>query len=88
MPGQDEQDAGDQPAAGAVEQPAGVDGQLLRLGAGQQHAVVQRVQEPLLADPALLVDQLVLHHRDLAGRSAEGLQRDGEPRLGRLARTG
>ena len=42
------------------------------------------MQESLLADPALLVDQLVLHHRDLPGRSAEGLQRDGEPGPRRL----
>lgn len=31
------------------------------------------------------VDEFVVHHRDLAGGSAEGLQRDGEPGLGRLA---
>ena len=82
--GEHEQDAGHEPAEGAVEQPAGVDGELLGLRAGQQHAVVQGVQEPALTDPALLVDQLVLHHRDLAGRTAEGLQRDREPRPGRL----
>ena len=77
--GQHEQAAGDQPAAGAVQQPADVGGQLLRLGAGQQHAVVHRVQEPALADPPLLVDERPLHDGDLAGRAAEGLQRDGEP---------
>ena len=42
---QDEEDAGDDPAPGAVQQPAEVDRQLLRLGAGKQHAEVQRVQE-------------------------------------------
>ena len=77
--GEDEQDARGQAAAGAVQQPAGVDGQLLRLRAGQQHAVVQRVQKPLLTDPALLVHQGLLHDRDLAGRAAEGLQRDEKP---------
>ena len=44
--------AGDEPALGLVQQPADVDGELLRLGAGQEHAVVERVQEPRLADPA------------------------------------
>jgi hypothetical protein len=77
--GEDEQDAGDQAAAEAVEEPADVDGQLLGFGAGQEHAVVEGVQEPLGADPAALLDQLALHDRDLAGWAAEGLQRDGEP---------
>ena len=83
-PGQHEQPAGDQPAAGAVEQPAGVDRELLGLRTGQQHAVVEGVQETLLTDPALLVDQLVLHDRDLPGRAPEGLQGDREPGPGRL----
>ena len=43
---QDEERAGDEPALGAVQKPADVDGELLRLGAGQEHAVVERVQEP------------------------------------------
>ena len=84
-PGMHEQHARDQAAEPAVEQPAGVDRELLRLRSGQQHAVAQRVQEPPLADPAALVDQLALHDRDLAGRTPERLQRDAEPRPGRLA---
>jgi hypothetical protein len=83
--GNDEQDPGDQAATKAVEQPADVDGELLCLGAGQQHAVVQGVQESLLADPALLVDEHPLHDGDLSGRPAEGLQRDGKPRPHRFA---
>ena len=59
------------PPQRAVHQPADVDGELLRLGAGQQHAVVERVQEPLLADPAAPLDQLAVHDRDLACRPAE-----------------
>ena len=47
-----------EPADAAVEQPARVDGELLGLRTGQQHAVAQRVQEPALADPAPLVDEL------------------------------
>src|SRR3712207_8148296 len=37
------------------------------------------VQKALLTDPSLLVDQLALHQRDLARRTAEGLQGDLEP---------
>lgn len=81
-PGQHEQSARDQAAAHSVEQPADVDRELLCLGAWEQGAVRKGVQESLLADPALLVDQDALHDRDLAGRTTEGLQRDGEPDLG------
>lgn len=35
------------------------------------HPIVQRVQEPLLADPAALLDQLLVHQGDLAGGAAE-----------------
>ena len=44
-----------------MQQPADVGGQLLGLGAGQQHAVIHGVQEPALADPPLLIDQHPLH---------------------------
>jgi hypothetical protein len=39
--------------------------------ARQQHAVVERVEEPLLADPLLFLDKDAVHHRDLPGGSAE-----------------
>jgi hypothetical protein len=47
------------PAPGAVHQPADVGGELLRLWSGQQHAVVERVQEAAFADPAPFLDQLL-----------------------------
>jgi len=62
-----------------VHQPADIDGKLLRLGAGQQGAVVERLQEAVLADPPLLLDDDAMHHRDLAGRAAEGERRDTGP---------
>ena len=68
-----------------MHQPADIDGELLRLGAGQQGAVVQRLQEALLADPLLLLDDDAMHHRDLAGRAAEGERGDARPDLHRLA---
>ena len=84
--GQDEQHAGHQAAERAVHQPADIGRELLRLRPRQQHAVVERVQEPALGDPALLLDQDAMHHRDLPGRAAEAQQRDAQPDAERLAR--
>ena len=78
-PGQDEQQARRQSALQPVHQPADVDRQLLGLGAGQQHAVVERVQKTPLADPAFLVDQDAVHDRDLPGGPAETQRRDPGP---------
>ena len=77
--GQHEERPGDQPADRSVQEPADVDGQLLRLGPGKEHAVVEGVQEPPFPDPAQLVDQRAVHDRDLAGRAAERLERNPEP---------
>ena len=82
---QHEQDAGDQPAAHAMQQPADVGRELLRLRSRQQHAEVERVQEARLVDPFLLVDHDAMHHRDLAGRAAEVDAADLEPCLEELA---
>ena len=68
---QHEQDAGHEPAAHAMQQPADIGRELLRLRPRQQHAEVERVQETLLLDPFLLVDHDAMHHGDLAGRPAE-----------------
>jgi len=54
-----------------MQQPADVSRQLLCLGAGQQHAVVECVQETFFGDPAPTFDQLLMHDRDLPGRPAE-----------------
>src|SRR5205809_814214 len=43
----------------------------MRFGAGENHAVVERVQEASLGDPALLLDELAMHDCDLPGRTAE-----------------
>jgi hypothetical protein len=37
------------------------------------------VQESLLADPAFLLDEDAVHHRDLPGRPAEAQQRNPRP---------
>ncbi|MNM34316.1 hypothetical protein D3C81_449610 [compost metagenome] len=76
---QHKQHAGNHAAPGAVHQPTDVGRQLLRLGAGQQHAVVQRVQETSLGDPASAFDQFLVHDRNLSRRPAETDEAELEP---------
>ncbi len=52
-------------------QPTDVDGKLMRLGPRQQHAIVERMQEPPLADPAFFFHQDSVHDRDLSRRTAK-----------------
>ncbi len=59
------------PPQSAVQPPADVGGDLLGLGTGQEHAEVERPQILLLGDPALLLDQLPVHDRDLPRRTPE-----------------
>src|SRR5262249_31453469 len=83
--GNDKEPAGDDAAERAVHQPADIGRKLLRLGARQQHAIVERMQEPLLRYPALLLDQNAVHDRDLAGGAAEAQACDAQPGQERLA---
>jgi hypothetical protein len=83
--GNDEQHAGHDAAERAMHQPADIGRELLRLGARQQHAVVERVQEPFFRDPALLLDQDAVHDRDLAGGTAEAQAGDAKPGVEGLA---
>ncbi len=82
--GQHEQRARDDAAPRPVHEPSDVGRELLRLGAGQDHAVVERVQEALLRDPALRIDEIVMHDRDLAGGSAETDEAELQPVAKRL----
>jgi hypothetical protein len=70
-----ERHSGDQATGHPVEQPSDVDGQLLGFGPRQQSAEGQCVEKPPLPDPTFLVNQGVLHHRDLPSRAAEGSAR-------------
>ena len=81
---QDEQYARDQAAFGAVHQPADIGGELLRLRARQKHAVIERVEEPGLAQPPSFLDEDPVHKRDLASRPAKAEQCDLRPYPGRL----
>ena len=85
-PGSTNKRPGNEAAMRAMQQPADVHRELLRFRSRQQHAVVQRMQEPIFADPALLVDQNAVHHRDLPGRPAEAEGGDLRPDADRLAK--
>lgn len=69
--GDDKQGPGHKATGDAVQQPPDVNCQLLRFRARQQNAVVQDIQGPCIADPALAFHHLMAHHGDLPGRPAE-----------------
>jgi len=54
-----------------VQQPSDIGGQLLGFWTGQQHAVVQRVQKPALADPTTPLHQFGVHDGDLPSGPAK-----------------
>jgi len=62
-----------------VHQPADVGRKLLRLRSGQNHGVVKRVEETVLADPAPPLDQLRVHHGDLPSRATEAYKAELQP---------
>ena len=67
-----------------MQPPADVGGELLRLGAGEEHAEVQGAQELALRDPPLLLDQLAVHYRDLARGTPEVDEPELDPEPQRL----
>ena len=85
--GQHEQDPCHHAAPAPVHQPADVGGELLRLGARQQHAVVERVQKAPLGEPAPTLDEFLVHDRDLPGGSAKTDETELEPEAEGLAKT-
>ena len=68
-----------EPATHAVQEPADVDRELLRLRPGEEHAEVQRVEEPLLTDPSPPLHELGVHEGDLARRPAEIDETEAQP---------
>ena len=76
MPGSMNKPPGNETADGPMHEPANVSGKLLRLGAGQQHAVVQCMEKPLLGNPSLLLDEDAMHDGDLSRRSAKAQERN------------
>ena len=86
--GQHEQRPRNHAAQDAVHPPADVGGELLCLGARQQHAVVEGVEETALVDPAMLIHQFAMHQRDLPGRPPERQDADAGPDTDRLLQRG
>ena len=76
---QNKKNAGNNTAAHPVQQPAKINGQLLRLWAGKQHAKIQCMQEPPFADPFHLGHHKPVHDGNLAGRTTKAEQADLEP---------
>ncbi len=78
-PGQHKQSARHHPAPGAVQQSAGVDGQLLGFRSGKEHTVIERMQETPVADPPPFLHQFRVHQPDLPGGTAKTEQADLHP---------
>src|SRR5687768_5439710 len=62
-----------------MHQPADVSRKLLRFRPRQQHAVVQRVQKTSLRNPTPVLDQLLMHDRNLAGGTAKADEAELQP---------
>ena len=82
----DEQRPGDNAAPDFVKKPSEVNGELLCLGSGEQHAKIQSMKKSRLVDPFLLFDQLSVHHCDLSARSAEGYEAKLQPKSKRFTK--
>ncbi len=82
---QNKQDTCHDAARAAVHQPAQVGGQLLRLRAGQHHAVVQRMQKAALRNPAPALHQFLVQKSDLTRRAAKADAADLQPKPPGLA---
>ena len=63
-----------------MQKPADINSELLCFRSGQQHAKIQGVEKMRFADPLLFLDNLRVHHRDLAGRPAKGNKAKLEPK--------
>ena len=77
--GKYKQCAGDDAATRAVHEPSDVDRELLGFRAGQNHAVVERIEKSAIVDPRACFDQLAVHQRDLPGGPAKAQQPDAQP---------
>jgi hypothetical protein len=62
-----------------MHQPTQISRKLLRLGARQQHAEIQCVQETRLVDPLPFINHDAMHQGDLPGRPTEVDAADLQP---------
>ena len=54
-----------------MQLPPDIDRELLCFRSGKDHAMAQGMEEASVADPPLLLDQLVMHDGDVSGCTAE-----------------
>src|SRR5580698_5195141 len=54
-----------------MQLPTDIDRKLLCFRSGEDHAMAQRMEEASVADPPLLLDQLIMHDGDVSGCTAE-----------------
>ncbi len=69
--GQHEQKPGQKAAAPALNRPTGIGRKLHGFRARQQHAEIERMDQPFLIHPFLFIHENALQHGDLRGRPAE-----------------
>jgi hypothetical protein len=67
-----------------MHKPANVGSQLLSFRAGEEHRIVERVQEPVLGEPTPSLDEFLVHDTDLSGRASEADESQLEPKPKRL----
>ena len=84
--GQNEQPTGQKASARSVHQPADIGRELLGLRTRQEHAVIERMQEPAFGNPPLFLHQNAVHDRDLPGWTAETQHRYAQPDAKRFAK--
>ena len=81
---QDKQASRDDSAPSPMQQPSDIGCELLRLRPGQQHAVVEGMQESSFTDPASAFHQLGVHDGDLPCRAAKTDEPQLQPEPERL----
>ena len=77
--GNNKQQPGNQAPAQTMGQPADIGSKLHGFRPRQQHAEIQRVQKPVIGNPFAVLNDLAMHQRNLASRSAKGQQSDLRP---------
>lgn len=82
--GQDEEESRGYGSARAVHEPPKIRGQLLCLGAREQHAKVESVKETTFRDPTAAFDHFLVHDRDLSGRTSKADAPELGPKSKRL----
>ena len=71
--------SGYDPSWDSMQEPANVNGELLRLGTGKKHAVIQGMEKATITYPAFLFNQISVHNRYLTDRTTKTVKSDVDP---------